>query len=367
VIMATTIIGKSAGVIRQARFRRGKHRSVLAAALGVLAVAGCASSASTSSSSAANASSAMPGPTLSLKFADLQNVHTATTDSADKFAQLVQQYTDGKITIKVYPNSELGTVPAQLAGTEAGTIAFYATPDLSAAVAQSNVLGMPYLFPSVKVASEVLNSAAIEKSLWSLFPAHGLTFIGSWVIGYTSILTKSTPINSPANMKGLKIRVFAPTVGDKIFSSLGADAVSVAAPEVVTALSTGVVNGADDPASTMVGSSWYSGMCCLAETNDTFVSSPLMASTKVWNTLSSAEQSAIKRAFNATISSNMSEAESTNAAAVTTMQKAGLRITKPDIAEFKSATEPVYAQIENLYPGQVQALQAEIKKVTGSQ
>lgn len=324
-------------------------------------VAGCGATNPTASPKA----STVPGPTLSLKFADLQNVHTATTDSALKFASLVNRYTDGKITIQVYPNSELGTVPAQLAGTEAGTIAFYATPDLSAAVAQSNVLGMPYLFPSAQVASKVLNSAAIKKSLWSLFPAHGLTFVGSWVIGYTAILTKSVSITKPSDVRGLKIRVFAPTVGDKIFGALGADAVAVAAPEVPTALSTGVVDGADDPPSTFVGSDWYSGMCCVAVTNDTFVSSPVMASTKVWDSMSAAERSAVERAFQGTIASNMSEALSTNAAALSTMQAAGVKVTHPSIAAFKAATQSVYPAIEAIYPGQVQALLAEIKRVTG--
>ena len=116
-----------------------------------LVLAGCGAANATSSSKP----SSVAGPTLILKFSDLQNVHTATTDSALEFAALVKKYTGGKITIQVYPNSELGTVPAQLAGTEAGTIAFYATPDLSAAVPQSNVLGMPYLFPLTTAASHV--------------------------------------------------------------------------------------------------------------------------------------------------------------------------------------------------------------------
>lgn len=326
-----------------------------------LVLAGCGGTSATSSPKP----STVPGPTLSLKFSDLQNVHTATTDSALQFASLVKKYTGGKITIQVYPNSELGTVPAQLAGTEAGTIAFYATPDLSAAVPQSNVLGMPYLFPSAKVASKVLNSAAIKKSLWSLFPAHGLTFVGSWVIGYTAILTKSVAITKPSDVHGLKIRVFAPTVGDKIFGALNADAVEVAAPEVPTALSTGVVDGADDPPSTFVGSDWYSGMCCVAVTNDTFVSSPVVASTKVWNSMSSAERAAVEKAFQATIASNMKEAQATNTSAISTMQAAGIKVTHPSVAAFKAATASVYPAIEAIYPGQVQALLAEIKRVTG--
>jgi len=353
----------AAGVIVHAGRTGNRKVPVVFVAAAVLAAlaAGCGSSSPGGSSGGD-----ISGPTLSLKLSELQNVNTPTTESADKFASLVKQYTGGKITVTVYPNSELGTDSAQLAGAEAGTIAFYATPDLSAAVAQSNVLEMPYLFPSAEVASKVINSAAIRKSLWSLFPAHGLTFVGSWVIGFTSTLTKSTPVTAPTNMKGLKIRVFAPTVGDKMFAALGADAVTVDSTEVPTALSTGVVTGADDPASTMVGANWYSGMCCIAETDDVFVASPMMASTKVWNTMSAAEKAAVQRAFNATISSNLQEAATFNSAAIATMQKAGLKVTKPEISAFKSATASVYPAIEQLYPGQVQALQAEIKSVAGS-
>lgn len=326
----------------------------------LLLLAGCGST------TAVKTHSSIPGPTLTLKLAELQNINTPTYTSSLEFAKLVKQYTDGKLTVAVYPNSELGSLTAQLSGTEAGTIAFYATPVLSPAVKQVDVLETPYLFPSLAIGQEAIDSAAIRNKLWSLFPAHGLTFLGTWVVGYSSILTKSVPVTEPSNLKGLKIRVFDATVGGVVFGSLGADAVEVAAPETPTALSTGVVNGADDPASTMVGSDWYAGMGYIAPADVTGVYEPVVASTKVMDSLSGAERSAVTKALDATLKENVTLAIQANTVALATMRKAGVVVTKPNIAAFKAATKKDYPKIEALYPGQVQALESEIAKLAKS-
>lgn len=343
--------------------RRGsagwKGRGVVALSSGLLLLlAGCGST------TAAKKPSSIPGPTLTLKLAELQNINTPTYTSSLQFAKLVKQYTDGKLTVAVYPNSELGSLTAQLSGTEAGTIAFYATPVLSSAVKQVDVLETPYLFPSLAIGQEAIDSTAIRHKLWSLFPAHGLTFLGTWVVGYSSILTKRVPITVPSDLKGLKIRVFDATVGSIVFGAMGADAVEVAAPETPTALSTGVVDGADDPASTMVGSDWYAGMGYIAPADVTGVYEPVIASTKVMNSLSKAERSAVTRALDATLKENVTLAIQGNTAALATMRKAGLVVTKPDIAAFERVAKSIYPRIEALFPGQVQALQSEIAKLT---
>lgn len=346
------------GVARSARPRRAWWAVLVSSSMVALLLSACGSVASPKQGSK---SSSMPGPTLSAKFGDLQNIGTPTTDSAEQFAKLVKRYTDAKITITVYPNSELGSPAQQLAGTQAGTIAFYATPDVSAAVPQTDALALPYLFPSAAVASKVINGPAMRAKLWSLFPAAGLKFIGSWAIGYTSLLTASRKITSPADVAGLKIRLYNPTVSPLVMSSLGADGVVIASTQVVTALSTGVVNGADDPASTMVGSDWYSGMHYLALTDLAYVPSPTFASLKFWKSMSTAEQKAVSKAFQATIASNLSAANTLNATAIATMKNV-LTVTSPPLGPFKAAVQSVYKKVETLYPdGIVQALETAVK------
>lgn len=343
------------------------NRARLAHALlyaGCLVIMVSLASCGTSTTSASSGGSGVSGPSVTAKFADLQAAHTATTDSAMKFAQLVSQYTGGRVKITVYPNSELGTPTSMLQGVEANTIQFYATPDLSAAVPATDVLELPYLFPSAAVASSVLNGPVAQQDIWSKFKPHGLQILGVWSIGYGDILTVNRPINSPADLKGLRIRIFDPFVGGKLFSVLHADGVNLAANQVVTALSTHTIDGADDPPSTMVGSDWYGSAKYLAITNDIWVSSPVVMNTAFFNSLSSSEQAAVTKAFQQTLASNMAEAQQTADSAITTMQSHGITITHPDIAAFQQAVQPVYAQVESAFPGVVQPLQQAAQKAS---
>lgn len=318
-------------------------------------VAACGGQASTSSGS--NAS----GPTVQAKFAHLQAEHTATNDSARQFAKLVAQYTNNKVQITVYPNAQLGTSSTILQGLESNTIQFYATPDLSAVVPATDVLELPYLFPSAQVASKVLNGQATRDSLWSKFGPKGLTVLGAWSVGYSDILSVNQSVNAPDDLRGMRIRIFDPYVGAKVFSTFHADGINLPSTQVVTALSTHAVDGADDPPSTMYGANWYSSAHYLAVLGMTYVSSPMVVNSAFFNQLSSSEKKAVQKAFQQTLASNMMSAQKYNDQAVQKMQAAGIKITHPAQAPFKSALQPVYPQAQKDFPGVVESLQAAIK------
>lgn len=325
----------------------------------MLSVSACGGSTGTGADA-----SGVTGPSVTAKFADLQALHTATTDTAMKFAQLVSQYTGGRVKITVYPNSELGTSTTILQGLEANTIQFYATPDLSAVVPETDVLELPYLFPSAQVASQVLNGSVAQQDIWSKFPSHGLNVMGVWSIGFSSMLTVDRQVNTPADMNGLRIRIFDPYVGTRVFSILHADGISLASNQVVTALSTHTIDGADDPASTMYGSDWYASAHYLALTNMTWVSSPVVVNSAFFNKLSASEQAAVKRAFQDTLAPNMAEAQQTDSDAVSKMQAAGVTVTHPDTTVFQQAVQPVYAQVESAFPNVVEPLQQAVQQAS---
>lgn len=346
--------------------RRGALRSALMCLAGLMVMVSLISCGATSTDSADAGGSTVTGPTVQAKFADLQALHTATTDSAQKFAQLVSQYTGGRVKITVYPNSELGTSNSILQGLEADTVQFYATPDLSSVVPETDVIEMPYLFPSAQVASQVLNGATAAQDIWDRFKSHGLQILGVWSIGYSALLTTDRTVNGPSDLRGLRIRIFDTYVGQRVFSALHADGITLPSNQVVTALSTHTIDGADDPPSTMYGSDWYGSAHHLAITNMTWVSSPVVVNSAFMAKLSPSEQAAVQRAFQATLALNMSEAQQTADTAVSKMQAAGIAITHPDVSAFQQALQPVYTEVEAAFPNVVQPLQQAVQQASSS-
>jgi tripartite ATP-independent transporter DctP family solute receptor len=331
-----------------------KMTAVVTAGLALSISAAACSSGSTSGGGA-------HGKTVTAKFAILQNVNTPTADSAQKFADLVKKNTGGTVNIRVYPNSVLGSSTDQLEGTEANTIQFYATPTLDSVVPSVDAIELPYIFPSAAVASKVLNGSALQQALWSQFPAKGLRVLGAWEVGFSDVLTTGQQVSSPANLKGLRIRVFDPTMATQEYKLVGGDAISLSSNEVVTALSTHTIDGADDPPSTMVGTNWEGSSKYLAITDMAYVSSPVVVSEKFWQSLTHAQQSGIQKALTATIADNLSAADKANAAAIAKMKGEGIAVTTPDKAAFQNTFTPVVQQFKQQYPDVVSALQSAIK------
>jgi C4-dicarboxylate-binding protein DctP len=327
---------------------------VLTAVIAAAALAACGSGSGSSSASGS-------GPTVTGKFGFIQAANTPTGRSAAQFAQLVSKYTNGTVKITVYPNSQLGTGDSMLQATEGGTVSFYSSPVLSSVVPESSALELPFLFPTEKEGSKILNDGTLNDSLWNKFTSHNLTYLGSWMVGYSSILTRDAEISAPGDVRGLRIRVFEPVVSTKLYSKLGATAVTLDGNQVVSALSTHTIDGVDDPPSTLTGNNFYDGMHDVALTNHILVTSPVIASSKFLSQLSKSQLAGVKRAMSESIAPNMADADKTNQQSVATMQQSGITVTHPSEAAFKSASASVTSALQGQFSGVIDAVHSALQ------
>jgi tripartite ATP-independent transporter DctP family solute receptor len=332
-----------------------------AAATASLALGISVAACSSGSGNASQANDTTKGKSVTAKFAILQNSNTPTANSALAFAKAVSADTGGSVQVKVYPNSVLGSADAQLEGTEANTIQFYSTPTLDSVVPSVDAIELPYLFPNANVASKVLNGSALQGPLWSSFPAKGLRVLGVWEVGFSDFLTTGKKVTAPTDLKSLRIRVFNPKLATQEYKLVGADAINLSSNEVVTALSTHTIDGADDPPSTMVGANWYSQAKYLAVTDTSYVSSPIVVSEKFWQSLSSSQQQGIQKAVQSTIASNLAAAGQANTSGVAKMKSAGITVTTPDKSAWQSTFAPVTQKFQQEFPAVVKALQSATK------
>jgi TRAP-type C4-dicarboxylate transport system substrate-binding protein len=332
--------------------RRRKLACLVCASAGTLAVAACGTSGSANSSS---------GAVIQAKVSISQVAGTAMYNSAVKFGELLSQYTDGRVTVKVYPNSELGSSASILQGCESGTIAVCAEAGLSTANDAVQVPQTAYMFPSYAVMQAATNSAPVLAAFQPAFAKVGLSFMGFWGVGPSDIFTTSTAVTTPTNLRGLRLRVANAYLGALQYSPLGADPVTLSSDQITTALSTHLIDGMDEPITTVTSAGWSAEMHNLTLTQDAFIQTPVAVSEKFLNELPATDRPAVEKAFLQTLSLNLSESNADAAAALKKLESDGFNVIHPDVNTFKAAEAEVLQKVEAKYPTITKLMLDQIK------
>lgn len=213
------------------------------------------------------------------------------------FAKEVKKISNGKLTIKIFPDGQLGTEREVLELLQIGSIAM--TKVSAAAMAnfapEYKVMGVPYIFRDKTHLFNVLEGKTGEDILeaGSAYLLRGLCFYDA---GSRNFYTKEKAIKTPEDLKGLKIRVMNHQMSVDMVNAMGGAATPMAYGELYTALQQGVVDGAENNLPSFITSGHYE--VCKFYTIDEHSSIPdvLVIGTKYWNTLTPEEQTWMKSA-----------------------------------------------------------------------
>ncbi len=224
-----------------------KHSKLIIAAVAFVALTGAVwanGSKEQGSSGTQAASNNAPAKTYSWSLASVLPASHPVNKSLEYFAKLVSDGTDGHVKIKLYPGGQLGDESAYIEGVKLGTIdmAKVSSAPLGQFDPKLQVLSLPYIFTSEKQQMDVLDGP-IGSQLMAGLSTHGykgLTFLDA---GFRSFTVKEHPIETPADLKGLKIRVMKSQPLIDIVNAMGAVAVPMGQSEVYTALQQGVIDG----------------------------------------------------------------------------------------------------------------------------
>lgn len=183
---------------------------------------------------------------VTLRLAETHPADYPTTKGDYEFARLVKERTNGRISIEVYPGSQLGEEKAALEQVQLGAIDFTrVSVSVTASFAPKlNALQLPYLYRDANHMWKVLNGSVGGELLASM---DGANFIGiGWYDGGSRNFYTKTLAKSPADLKGLKIRVQQSALMVGLVECLGAVATPLPYGEVYSALQTGVIDGAEN-------------------------------------------------------------------------------------------------------------------------
>jgi tripartite ATP-independent transporter DctP family solute receptor len=223
--------------------------------------------------------------------ADTQIEEYPTVQALLFMGRLIAEKTGGRDQIRVFHSRQLGEEKETIEQTRAGAIDLNRTNValIGSFVPAMNVLAMPFLFRSIEHLHKVLDGPIGNEILGSFEPYGfvGLTFYDS---GARSIYNRVRPVRSIADLRGLRIRVQQSQLMSDMISALGAEPVQLPYGQVLTALATKLIDGAENNWPSYVTTDHYKFAGYYTLTEHTASPEVLVMSLKAWQSLSGEER-----------------------------------------------------------------------------
>jgi C4-dicarboxylate-binding protein DctP len=187
-----------------------------------------------------------------IKFSHVVAPDTPKGKAATKFEELAELYTNGAVDVEVYPNSQLYKDKEEMEALQLGAVQMLA-PSLSKfgplGVQDFEVFDLPFIFADYDALRKV-TQGDVGKMLLAKLQDKGITGLAFWDNGF-KIMSANSPLRTPDDFLGLKMRIQSSKVIEATMNTLGAVPQVMAFSEVYQALQTGVVDGTENPPSNM--------------------------------------------------------------------------------------------------------------------
>nr|WP_072514110.1 TRAP transporter substrate-binding protein [Ndongobacter massiliensis] len=268
-----------------------------------------------------------------------------------KFAELVEEKTDGKVKVDVFHSSQLGNERDMVEGLQLGTLemALISTAPLSSFTTDFLVFDLPFIFKDAPHAREVLDGP-IGDRLFATLKDQMVIGLAYWENGFRSVTNNARPIETPADLAGLKIRTMENPVHMDSFSALGAAPTPMAFGELFTALQQKTIDGQENPLPIVDTSKFYEVQKYLSLTEHFYAPAPLLVSEDFFEKLPEDIQKAIQEAAYEARDYERAQIDEMNARLLTELEDRGMEINAPDKAPFIEAVQSVYQKYTGLIP-----------------
>ena len=277
------------------------------------------------------------------------------TKVANKFAELVSEASDGNITISVFPNDQLagGNATKGIEMISEGSVDLAAYASSVTSVLDENLLvgTIPWTFTSYEEARKVIDETGgnyYEK----LLKPHDVTYLGSFHNGFRQISNSKHPVKTPADLKGLKIRVPGGEVYLKFFKAFGADPVAMSWSEVFTAIQQGTIDGQENGVSITDTAKMYEVQKYMTLWNYTYENDLFMANTRIWEALPENTQQLLKEKALEACEWGRDQIEKEQDELVAKFKEKGVEVielTPEELEPFKSVVKDLRQEFINKY------------------
>ena len=286
---------------------------------------------------------AMADKNLTFKLAENQPEGNPITDGMYKFAELAKEYTNGTVTIDVYPNGALTDEASSVDQLQLGSLDLSRvnTNSLSSTIDAFGVFAMPYLFASTEQKYIALDGEA-GKMVTDTLADYNMVPLFFWEAGARCFYTTKTPIRGVEDLKGMKIRVQQTEQAISMVKALGAEATPMDYAEVFQGLQTGIVDGAENDFVSYYTSGHYEVAKFYSLDQHMAPPAILLMSKTSWDKMSAEQQAGVeKAAYEAAVWQRqaMQDFQLESRAAC---EAAGCEIIDVDVPSFQAAVASVY-------------------------
>ena len=287
-----------------------------------------------------------------IKFSHVVAADTPKGKAAEMFAKKASELTNGKVKVEVYANSTLYKDKEEMEALQLGAVQMLA-PSLAKfgplGVKEFEVFDLPFIFSDYDALRKVTNGA-VGKMLLSKLEPKGIRGLGYWDNGFKSF-SANTPIKTPTDIKGKKMRIQSSKVLEEEMRTLGALPQQMAFSEVYQALQTGVVDGTENPISNLYTQKMHEVQKYLSITDHGYLGYAVIVNRKFWDGLPADIRSQLENAMEQATRYANQIAKVENDNALEAVKKSGKTnvyvLTKDERLAFKKALVPVHQKMES--------------------
>lgn len=264
-----------------------------------------------------------------------------------EFKRLVEERSDGKMKVIVYPNEQLGSEAEMVESVTFNDLQMVAAATFNQYDQRISAFELPYLFPSDEVAYRVLDGEVGKKVAEPLLEDN-LRILAYFENGFRNI-TSNVPINTPEDLEGIKIRTPEVPVAIDTFKALGANPTPMAFGELYMALQQGTVDAQENPIANIYANKFNEAQGYLNLTGHQYTPLPVAISDDFWNSLSKENQDIIQESCLDAAKFHRNLQKEKEAKMIKELQAAGMEVIEPDPEPFREAVSGVYDKYRKVF------------------
>lgn len=310
------------------------------------------------------------GDSYTIKFSHVVTANTPKGKAAEEFKKIIEKKSDGRITVEIYPNSELYGDEDELQALQSNSVQMLApsSAKFTTLAPELQVLDLPFLFDTVQdIPKIVAPDTAVGKAIFEnkKLAENNTKVLGLWDNGLKA-LSSNSPMHKPSDLEGLSFRIQPSDLLRSQFESWGADATPMAFSEVYNALQQKVIDGQENPYSNIESQKMHTVQKHITELNHGYIGYVLVMNNEFFDSLPDDLQTAVQEAADEASAYNRKVAAQVNADAKKTIEEAGTTtIYTPTAQERQVFKDAVVPSVWNEYADVIgQDLLDEVLKKT---
>ena len=267
------------------------------------------------------------------------------------FCEEMEKGTQGRYKCQQFPNSALGGEREQIEAVQLGTqeLTFTSTGPVPNFVPEARILDIPFLFRDKAHARAVLDGP-IGQDMLKEFESKGFKALAWAENGVRHMTNSKRPVNTPDDLKGLKMRTMENPVHVAAYKGFGIVTTPMAFPEVFTALQQGTVDGQENPLSVIMAAKFDQVQKHLSLTGHVYSPAIFLMNKAAFDKLSAADKQAFVDAAVEATKANRARVDEDDAKGVAELRSKGMQVIENvDKAKFQTALTPVYAEFEKQF------------------